>query len=177
MVPLDHVPSQGEFVQFFTKERLTGINDSYMQRQIQKHSILKISDLLNKLVIYRNLYSVSRGNCCQRTTGKHTYFHAHCLNKRDNNKRHRTKFIPALLQPSLHDWVCISTATVLGHNSSVSSSHSYPALLNFLQYLTLVPCGREFFWSIVLYKVFSYTVCKILPSEISALSLWDSNSV
>lgn len=29
----------------------------------------------------------------------------------------------------------------------------------------------------ILYKVFSYTACKILPNEISVLSLWDSNSV
>lgn len=71
-VPLDHLPSHGGFVPFSLKNCLTGIDDFYMQRQIQKHSIFKTSDLLNKLMIYQNLYPVSSGNRRQHPTGKHT---------------------------------------------------------------------------------------------------------
>lgn len=50
-----------------------------MQKQIQKPSIFKTSDLVNKLMIYQNLYSLSRVTAV--TTGKHTYFHMHNLNR------------------------------------------------------------------------------------------------
>lgn len=147
-----------------------------MRRQIQKHSILKISDLLNKLMIYQNLYSVSRSNCCQHTTGKHTYFHAHYVNKRDNNKRHKSKFIPTLLQLAC----MIESASQLPLRimlvsvlvTKLSSCFKLPTVFDtssLWQGILLV--------NSILYKVFSYTVCKILPSEISVLSLWDSNSV
>lgn len=94
MMLLPHLPSQWKFVQFFTKE----LSCFHMQRQIQKLSIFKTSDLLNKLTVYQNLYSVSRVTAV--TTGKHTYFHMHDLNRTYNNQRHRIKFIPTLLQPA-----------------------------------------------------------------------------
>lgn len=135
-----------------------------MQRQIQKLSIFKTSDLLNKLVIYQNLYSVSRVTAV--ATGKHTYFYKHNLNRTYNNKRHRIKFIPTLLQPASMT-ECISTATTPQSQS--------PSCYKIPHFLTHTPCGREFFLvSCSIQSLFLH--CEILPSKICS-SLWGSDYV